>query len=422
MLSAPSLASIPLPSIPFRSLPSALLPARICRLFSLAVLLCLALPASAQTDTLRIGAWNITDYNGGRVSDFQTALYGSYNGRSFAPDVLVGEEFVSVSGAGSFLTILNTAQGSPGDWKAAPYISGPDTNCELFYRAGKVTYLNTVTVNPTTGVTDQPRNTYRYDLKIGTGADAPLLDIYAVHLKSDNTATDQARRLIETNRIRANADTLNANPLHPPVNFMVAGDYNIQSSAEASYQALVGAQANNLGRFYDPIASPGTWRDNAADKFLDTQDPTSQMDDRYDQILMSQSLFDGKSLDYIGDPTRPFSTTTWNDPNHSYRVWGNDGTGFNGQLTIAGNLEVGQAIAQALFNTVGTTNFVANGGTGGHLPVYADFRILTAVVPETSGACVPSIGFVVLIAFYFSRKRLGRSQPCPSVLRLSTLP
>ena len=376
-----------------------LVPARVRLrvLLVFAALFCLSAVAGAQSSNLRIGTWNITDYNGGRDSDFATALYGSYNGRSFAPDVLFGQEFVSAAGANEFLNILNTAAGSPGDWKAAPYINGPDTNSEMFYRASKVTHLETVTVNPTTGTTDQPRNTYRYDLQIGTGANAQYLDVYSVHLKSSDTTEDQNRRLIETGRIRADANALNANPNNPFVNFMVAGDYNIHSSTEAAYQALVGSQSNNLGRFFDPLATSGTWYGNAADKFLDTQDPTSKMDDRYDQILMSQSLFDGKGLDYIGDPTKPFSTTTWDDPNHSYRVWGNDGTSFNGQLTIANNQEVGAVIAQALFNTVGTGNFVSNGGTGGHLPVYADFRINAAPVPETRGVFVLALGLLIVL-------------------------
>ena len=391
--------------------------ARLRIVLALSVLVCLTNAAGAQTGSLRIATWNVTDYTGGRVSDFQTALYGAFNGKSLSPDVLVGQEFASASAANSFLNILNTAPGSPGDWSMAPYINGPDTNSELFYRNSKVTYLDTVTVNPTTGTTDQPRNTYRYDVRVGSGADAQLLDIYSVHLKSSNTASDMNRRLIETNRIRANANTLNANPQNPFVNFIVAGDYNIETSTEPAYQALVGSQSNNMGRFFDPIDSPGTWNDNSAYKFLHTQDPTSQMDDRYDQILMSQSLFDGKGLDYIGDPTKPFSATTWNDPNHSYRVWGNDGSSFDTKLTIAGNQEVGGSIAQALFDSVGTGNFVDNGGTGGHLPVYADFRIVPDAIPETGTLVSLALGLIVLGGAGLRRRRARTRQAVPARAR-----
>ena len=68
---------------------------------------------------LRVVTWNVTNYSSGRVADFQTAIYGTHQGRSLAPDVLIGQEFLSQTGVNNFLGILNTATGSPGDWAAA---------------------------------------------------------------------------------------------------------------------------------------------------------------------------------------------------------------------------------------------------------------------------------------------------------------
>ena len=129
---------------------------------------------------------------------------------------------------------------------------------------------------------------------------------------------------------------------------------------------LVGAQAVNDGRFFDPINTPGSWNNNAAYRFVHTQDPAYQMDDRHDQILVSAGLVDGVGLDYIGDPALPYSTTTWDDPAHSYRCWGNDGSSYNQLLTTTGNQMVGNVIAQALR---------ASALGGGHLPVYLDLRV-----------------------------------------------
>jgi len=56
--------------------------------------------ASAQ---LRIANWNVTNYSSGRVSAFQTAIYGVFQGRSMAPDVLIGQEFLSAAGVNAFL-------------------------------------------------------------------------------------------------------------------------------------------------------------------------------------------------------------------------------------------------------------------------------------------------------------------------------
>src|SRR5688572_2423996 len=79
--------------------------------------------ASAQ---LRVSNWNVTNYSSGRVSAFQTAIYGVYQDRTMAPDVLIGQEFLSAAGVNAFLSLLNTAPGSPGDWAAAQFIDGPD--------------------------------------------------------------------------------------------------------------------------------------------------------------------------------------------------------------------------------------------------------------------------------------------------------
>jgi hypothetical protein len=87
------------------------------------------------------------------------------------------------------------------------------------------------------------------------------------------------------------------------------------------------------------------------------------MDDRFDFVLAGGSLVDDNGFDYIGDAAVAFSTTTWNDTNHSYRVWGNDGTSFDAGLKTSGNAMVGPTIAQALVNAA---------MTGGHLPVYLD--------------------------------------------------
>ncbi len=75
---------------------------------------------------------------------------------------------------------------------------------------------------------------------------------------------------------------------------------------------------------------------------------------------------DGVHLDYIGNPAVPYSTTTWDDPNHSYRSWGNDGTSYNTSLTISRNTMVGSVIAQAL---------VSSASGGGHLPVFLDLLV-----------------------------------------------
>lgn len=337
-------------------------------------------------DELRIANWNVTNYESGRVSEFETAIYASFAGRSMAPDILIGEEFISSTAVSNFLSILNNAPGSPGDWAAADFVNGPDTDSALFYRQSKVFLATDLSPNGVTVVStgsappNHPRHIMRYDVRIqGFATPEATIAIYASHMKAGSTSDDQIRRLDEAIKIRDDAETLPAG-----WSFLVGGDFNIQESSQAAYQELVGSQTNNDGRFFDPINTPGSWNNNFAFRFVHTQDPstaTGGMDDRLDFILVSQNLIDNMGMDYIGDASIPYSTLTWDDPNHSYRAWGNDGTSFNSSLTVVGNQMVGATIAQAL---------VDSATVGGHLPVFMDF-----VIPDIqAGACCTACGCV----------------------------
>jgi hypothetical protein len=98
------------------------------------------------------------------------------------------------------------------------------------------------------------------------------------------------------------------------------------------------------------------------------------MDDRFDYMLTNAQIIDGVAgagLEYIGNQAIAFSTTTWNDPNHSFRTWGNDGSFYNTTIntTAATNAMVGPVIAQALYDAAVTD------AAGGHVPIFADFRV-----------------------------------------------
>ena len=327
----------------------------------------LAQATSAQTQ-LRVATWNVTNYSGGRTADFQTAIFDEFQGRSMTPDIIIGQEFLSASAVSAFVTILNTAPASTGDWTAADFVNGPDSDSAFFFRTTQVELAtdlsaNGVTVVAVGGLTpNHPRNIMRYDVVLApnTAAEARLA-IYSSHMKSGTTQDDLDRRLLEAQRIRDDAETLPAG-----WHFLLGGDFNIQASSQDAYKELVLSQVNNDGRFFDPIKSPGTWNNNTFFRYIHTQDPATAMDDRLDQILVSASLIDGLDVDYVGDASIAYNTTTWDDANHSYRCWGNDGTSFNAPITTTGNTMVGATIAQALIDSaVG----------GGHLPVYLDLSI-----------------------------------------------
>jgi endonuclease/exonuclease/phosphatase family metal-dependent hydrolase len=344
------------------------------------VITCAAGSASAQ---LRIAAWNITSYSGGREADIKTAVYSTFEGRSMSPDILMVQEVVSELGASNMLTYLNNAPGSPGDWSRFTFKDGPDSDNAVFFRTSKVRAVVPPVVGDPDGYPDPvfvlaggntsgaPRDVYRFDIQLQDyNAPTTVISLYSVHMKAGDSSSDRARRLVEATAIRTNITQLPAG-----WHAIIGGDFNIQSSGQAAYQHMVMAPA--MGRVNDPISSPGSWNNNGTFRYIHTQDPIGGggMDDRHDQILISDGLVDGVGLDYIGAFGTPFSTTTWNDPNHTYRAWGNDGTSFDMTLRTTGNTMVGPDIAQALMN-------LAQGG--GHLPVYLDARVPAKVTSETS--------------------------------------
>ncbi len=367
--------------------------------FTLSVFLFAFAIAAGFAQNLRVATWNVTTFTGfatgsstvpdPRIADFQTAIYGTYQGRSMAPDLLIGQEFLSLNAVNRFVNLLNTAPGSPGDWATTTFYSGSDSSGQsaFFYRTSKVNNVSAVRIFDATGAgtSDPPRHVIRYDMNVLGGDPNTTLSTYSVHMKSgsggalDNPVptSDRGRRLKEAQIIRSDAQNLPSGR-----NFLVAGDFNIQSSEEDAFQELNGSTFNT-GLFRDPINTPGTWNNNPAYRYVHTQDPAGQMDDRLDMMLLSSSLLDREGFDYLGNPIAPYSTSTWDDPNHSYRAWGNDGTSYDTGLRVAGNEMVGEDIAQALVNSA---------KNGGHLPVFLDLSFRSfASVPEPS-----SMGFLLV--------------------------
>lgn len=334
-----------------------------------------SLDAHAQ---LRIAAWNISNYQGqsNRDAAIQAAVFGEFQGRSMAPDLFLLQEFSDAAALNRFVALMNAVTG-PNTWGSAPFFTGPDSQSVCVYRRSKVQLVGSFIIALGTATTDnQPRHTYRYDVRpVGYSAAQATIGCYNVHLKAGSASSDNARRLIETQRIRDNAQGVDTNGLGTALpagyQFLIGGDMNTQSPTQSAYVELVGSQSNNTGRFFDPINSGnnGSWNNNATFRFIHTQDPSGNggMDDRHDQILVCAGLIDGLGLDYIGNASIPYSLATWNDLNHTYRCWGNDGTSYDQALTTTGNTMVGPTIAQALKDCATTA--------GGHLPVFLDMRV-----------------------------------------------
>ncbi|MEM1185973.1 MAG: endonuclease/exonuclease/phosphatase family protein [Planctomycetota bacterium] len=320
------------------------------------------------SDGVRVAAWNITFYNGGFPAEIGRIGYDASGptGEAFAPDILLLQE-VSGASAVFFLTQhLNNAAGSPGDWAAAPTYDNGNLNTALVYRTSVFDLLDDTLVSGGSSSAN-PRNIVRYDLRLGGyESDDATFAFYPTHMKAGSSSSDQNRRNIEAQRIVADVANLPTG-----WHYILGGDFNTQSSSQASHRTLLG-NLYNTGTFRDPISRPGAWQNSSSFRVIHTQDPAGQMDDRYDQILVSPSLVDDAGAQYIGAYPTAFNLALWNDPNHSYRALGNDGTTYNSRLRTTGNASVSAAVAQDLITT---------SGNSGHVPVYLDLAVpaVTAV-------------------------------------------
>jgi endonuclease/exonuclease/phosphatase family metal-dependent hydrolase len=348
------------------------------------------LASLAIADTLRIATWNVSDYVNGdaRRANFQTAIYGvnAANSLSMSPDVFIGQEFRDAGAITHFLGTLNGASGSPGDWAAAPFVEiSPldNLNNAFFYRTSKVDFLSQRIINATVGADPfQPRDTLRHDIQIKGTTD--VIGIYNTHMKSSAGGSENTRRQAEADYIRNNAQGINTNGagsgLPSTYHYLVAGDFNMKGSTEQPFQTLTSAtyESSTAGRFVDPIAATGSWSTSGTtNNRILTNDGAMGLNDRFDMLLLSPSLTDANGTAYVNrsgvlqSPTT-YSTSTWNDPNHSYRVWGNDGTqAFGAAVNTTNNQMTGNAIAQAIVNTGAQ-----------HIPVFLELGFTSAAIPE----------------------------------------
>jgi endonuclease/exonuclease/phosphatase family metal-dependent hydrolase len=336
------------------------------RIVALAIVLAASLGVIPPANALRIVNHNITNYPGlnlaGRQPHFRTIQ------AALSADVVVCQEVQSQAGVDSFLTnVLNVV--APGQWAAAPFFNGNDTDNALFYRPAAVQLLGAWPFYP------NPANLLRYVVcyrlkPVGYNDAAAELRIYSQHLKASTGF--EAQRLAEATGIR---DSMNAMP--PGTHAILEGDFNIYTGAEPAFGKLRESQANNVGRVYDPLNAPlVTWNTPSLAP-IHTQSPcascpsgfaTGGLDDRFDMFLPTLNLSDGEGLDLLVS---------------TYKPVGNDGLHYNLNITDPPTIAEGAAYASALWNA------------SDHLPIRVDLQVPAKIdVPAALalGAGIGGIG------------------------------
>lgn len=234
-------------------------------------------------------------------------------------------------------------------------VAGSELTNMLFYNQNKFGYLSHSAI---TGNVRDIDIYELYHLTATTIADTAKLWVISCHLKAGNSAPDAAERATMADDIMA---WLTA---HPTIqNYIVMGDFNLYSSTEAAYVTFTD-NTNNM-RFYDPSGVTTGWS-GANYKNIHTQCPSTSsancfsgggLDDRFDFILMSQSIKDNTAK--IGYKAG------------SYRTFGNDGVSYNTDLNCGQTTSVPATVCNALHDN------------SDHLPVIMELQISTTVGVES---------------------------------------
>lgn len=308
-------------------------------------------------DTLRVATYNLLNYPGttssARNPEFRKTLH------AMDPDILIVQEMTSSAGVAEFLgQVLNFGQ--PGTYTNAPFSNGPDTDNALYYKPSRVSFLSQIVLETAL------RDINGYVLRpAGVSSDSLDFRIYSAHLKASQG--EEAARFAEADTLRNHLNALG------PGYYIFGGDFNLYTSSEDAYQELIGSQADNDGRLYDPLGQPGSWHDNSSFAAVHTQSPrltdlgdggaTGGLDDRFDFLL----------------PSFPFQTLPgWRVVPGSYTEYGNDGAHYGQAVNNGTNFAVPDSIADALHVS------------SDHLPVF--FEIYRQITPSPTVSLIAPDG------------------------------
>lgn len=173
-------------------------------------------------------------------------------------------------------------------------------------------------------------------------ADTTFLTVYVTHLKAGSTSTDRNERATMTEAIMSYHESN-----YSTSNYIIGGDFNIQTSSETCYQTLIN-YSNSSVRFYDPKNKSGSWNSNSNYADLHTQSTRSSssnggcfstggLDDRFDFVLCGKEVLDNtRGVNYITG---------------SYKALGNDALHFNKDIISSpANNSVPSDVLNALYN------------------------------------------------------------------------
>jgi PKD repeat protein len=315
---------------------------------------------SAQVDNLRVMYYNILDYpfsgDPGREINFRKV------NRYLQADVILVTELKSSTGA---TTLLNEALNVFGTthYQKAIYYTGDYSENLLYYNSDKLVLQSQDVIY--TSLRDINEYVLYYKSSdLGTTSDTIFFYFYVAHLKASEGYEQD--RLAEVNQF---LNHLNA--ISNAENVFFGGDFNLYTSSEPAYQALID---NTPYLLNDPLPA-GNWHASATYSDIHTQSTrttdfgggsTGGMDDRFDFILFTGDVNSGANkVQYV---------------NNSCMAFGNDGNHFNDALIdLPINPDLPDSIIQALY-------YMSD-----HLPVICDLTVQATVDTTHSDLVITEI-------------------------------
>ena len=284
-------------------------------------------------DTVSLISYNLLRFN----SSTERNLHFRNIIEKIKPDVLITQEMIGQESVNNFLN--NILKNINEKYKAADFIDDEDTDIDqgLFYNSDKFSFISTSQID------GYPRPIYIFTLKhLDTGEQ---FVVYNLHLKASKGSENELARSDQVKELKNYISETNSNF------YIVAGDFNIYSTAESAYKDLFSITESGKGNLHDLINVVGTYNDPSNANIHTQSTRTSQfgggshggLDDRFDFILFSDSLMYGDRI-FVIDST--------------YKSFGNDGMHYNSALNMGPNQEVSMNIANSLHDA------------SDHLPVF----------------------------------------------------
>lgn len=342
----------------------------------LLLFLWLPLMSPAQS-TVRVASYNVLNFPTGTMPDRQDTL--AIILEDIQPDLLLLQELKSAEG----LTMIaeESCAGLPGNWMASDYVplqSNPNSGWPL---QQALVYNNEVLGMLEEDViltSYRDVNAYRMFVRdqVTLDGDTTFLNVFVTHLKSSQGADNEAMRLAMVQDFMAALEAYD-----PEVPAIFAGDFNLYSSNEPAYQAIL--SPDNPVVFLDPIDAPGEWSEASfgQPQLLTQSTRSSQiygdgagggLDDRFDFAMLSTPLFEATSaLQYVEG---------------SYVAYGNSGLCYNQSFVQCqdGGATVSDAVNWALYHM------------SDHLPIVFDLSTSTPLSVDEPQAESGGVGVLLL--------------------------